>query len=356
MADETAARPMRRAHREIVDRQELRDVIERARVVRVGFTDPEGMAIVPMNYGIEWPADEEGISCTFWLHSASEGRKADAWAKGADVALELDVEHGVTTGDYACAYSYAYESVMAWGRISAVTETAEKRHGLELIMAHMAPGAPVVFSDEAITRVAVWRIDVTRMTGKRREGQALPEDAKHHKDHKDHKAAKKAKKLAKEAAERERKLAKKEARAAEKAERALRKAKKKHAELEAHDERLDEEGRGRELAPEAPVPEAVLKPMAPVSEPVAPASEPATPIPEPAAPASEPVAPASEPAVPISGPAAPKDDEKARKEQAKRVLEGKRCKGCGHHCKLSGPRCGTGKKLRAKYLAKAGLK
>lgn len=356
MADETAARPMRRAHREIVDRQELRDVIERARVVRVGFTDPEGMAIVPMNYGIEWPADEEGISCTFWLHSASEGRKADAWARGADVALELDVEHGVTTGDYACAYSYAYESVMAWGRISAVTETAEKRHGLELIMAHMAPGAPVVFSDEAITRVAVWRIDVTRMTGKRREGQALPEDAKHHKDHKDHKAAKKAKKLAKEAAERERKLAKKEARAAEKAERALRKAKKKHAELEAHDERLDEEGRGRELAPEAPVPEAVLKPMAPVSEPVAPASEPATPIPEPAAPASEPVAPASEPAVPISGPAAPKDDEKARKEQAKRVLEGKRCKGCGHHCKLSGPRCGTGKKLRAKYLAKAGLK
>lgn len=318
MADETAARPMRRAHREIVDRQELRDVIERARVVRVGFTDSEGMAIVPMNYGIEWPADEEGISCTFWLHSANEGRKADAWAKGADVALELDVEHGETTGDYACAYSYAYESIMAWGHVSAVGEAAEKRHGLELIMAHMAPGAPVVFSDEAITRVAVWRIDVTRMTGKRREGQALPEDAKHHKDHK---AAKKAKKLAKEAAEHERKLAKKAAHAAEKAERALRKAKKKHAELEAHDERLDEEGRERELAPEAPGPEAVLKPT-----------------------------------VPISGPAAPKDDKKARKEQAKRVLEGKRCKGCGHHCKLSGPRCGTGKKLRAKYLAKAGLK
>lgn len=335
MADETAARPMRRAHREIVDRQELRDVIERARVVRVGFTDSEGMAIVPMNYGIEWPADEEGISCTFWLHSASEGRKADAWAKGTDVALELDVEHGVTTGDYACAYSYAYESIMAWGHVSAVTEAAEKRHGLELIMAHMAPGAPVAFSDEAIARVAVWRIDVARMTGKRREGQALPEDAKHHKDHKDHKAAKKAKKLAKEAAEHERKLAKKAAHAAEKAERALRKAKKKHAELEARDERLDEEGRERELAPEAPVPEAVLKPTVPVSEPVAPASE---------------------PAVPISGPAAPKDDKKAKKEQAKRVLEGKRCKGCGHHCKLSGPRCGTGKKLRAKYLAKAGLK
>ncbi|MBS6401850.1 MAG: hypothetical protein KH396_07980 [Atopobiaceae bacterium] len=46
---------------------------------------------------------------TFWLHCASEGRKTDAWAADPRVALELDVPAGVVSGDYSCAYSYAYE-------------------------------------------------------------------------------------------------------------------------------------------------------------------------------------------------------------------------------------------------------
>ena len=48
---------------------------------------------------------------TFWLHCASEGRKTDAWAADPRVALELDVPAGVVSGDYSCAYSYAYESI-----------------------------------------------------------------------------------------------------------------------------------------------------------------------------------------------------------------------------------------------------
>lgn len=166
MPDKTDHRPMRRARREITDPTELRDVVARAHVLRVGFVDDEGMAIVPMNFGVEWD-DESGMP-TFWLHSAAEGRRAEAWAEGADVALELDVEHGVTTGDYACAYSFAYRSIMGSGRARRVDGSAEKRRGLERIMDHLAPGAPVAFSPEAIDRVTVWRVDVERFRGKRR--------------------------------------------------------------------------------------------------------------------------------------------------------------------------------------------
>lgn len=71
---------------------------------------------------------------TFRLHCASEGRKTDAWA--AD---------------------------------PRVTDADQKVRGLTAIMAHMAPGAPVEFSPDAVKLVDVWLVDVDHLTGKRRE-------------------------------------------------------------------------------------------------------------------------------------------------------------------------------------------
>ncbi len=164
-------RPMRRNKRELTNAEDLLGVVEKATVVRVGFADEEGVAIFPLSYGFDWDASGEKPALTLWLHGANEGRKADAWLNKMQVAIEIDVEVGVTTGTYSCAYSYAYESLMGDGVIAPVADANEKLHGLTRIMEHMAPGAPVHFSEEGIERVAVWRIDVTRLTGKRREAQ-----------------------------------------------------------------------------------------------------------------------------------------------------------------------------------------
>lgn len=161
-------RAMRRASREVSDLAELRAIVSRASVVRVGSADAEGPFVVPMSFGFELSEKDGAPAWTFWLHSAGEGRKADAWRANPVVALELDVPAGVIEGDFSCAYSYAYESVMAVGTAREVTDAAEKVHGLSLIMGHMAPGAPSRFSDAAVERVSVWRVDVSRLTGKRR--------------------------------------------------------------------------------------------------------------------------------------------------------------------------------------------
>lgn len=166
-------RPMRRARREVTELAELRDIVSRARVLRVASADAEGPFITPLSFGFEVVERLGTPSWTFWVHCASEGRKTDAWAVAPEVALELDIPGGVISGDFACAYSYAYESVMAVARASRVTDPAERRRGLSLIMEHMAPGAPVEFSDEAVGRTDVWRFDVERLTGKRREGEPL---------------------------------------------------------------------------------------------------------------------------------------------------------------------------------------
>ncbi len=160
-------RHMRLRKRELSDSAELRGIIERANVLRVGSSDVEGVFITPLSFGFEW---EDGDWPTFWLHSAFEGRKADAWRANPEVALELDVPLGIIEGDYTCAYSLAYESIMGAGRICLVTDLSDKVHGLEQVMGHMAPDAPrPEFSEAMLARTAVWRIDVTRLTGKRRE-------------------------------------------------------------------------------------------------------------------------------------------------------------------------------------------
>lgn len=168
-------RQMRRAKREVTELAELRAIVDAAQVVRVGSHDEEGIFVTPMSFGYEVAGGEDGEEprWTFWLHCAGEGRKVDAWSADPLVALELDVDGGVISGDYSCAYSYAFASIMASGRAVRVVDADEKVRGLSAIMAHMAAGAPVKFAPEAVEAVDVWHVDVDRLTGKRREGMRL---------------------------------------------------------------------------------------------------------------------------------------------------------------------------------------
>lgn len=166
MAD--VSRPMRRAKREVKDPEELKAILERAQILRIGYTDAEGMAIVPMNYGFDWDTSVADSLPTLWVHCAGDGRKSDAWAANSTVALEVDADLGVLGGDYACAYTLAYESIMAVGTITKAESKEDKIHGLTALMQHAAPSAPVTFSDAAVREVAIWRIDVTGLTGKHR--------------------------------------------------------------------------------------------------------------------------------------------------------------------------------------------
>lgn len=315
-----APRAMRRANRKVTDPADLAGIIGRAHVLHVGFSDAEGLAVVPMNYGFEW-AEGQGLP-TFWLHSAGEGRKADAWASSPEVALELYVEGGVITGDYSCAYSYAYESVMAWGRIRPVTDAAEKLRGLTQVMAHMAPGVPVTFSGEAVARVAVWRIDVERISGKRREAKAprvpgaaataaegevtsvastvpatIPSPTPADGEPKTETKPKKGKKDKRDKHDDKHEKPKKD--------KAKKKGRKDMGLFGAIEARLT--GKKADSADEE------LKRKK-------------------------------------------KADRKALEKAIEEILKGQRCDGCGHHCKLIDPRCSKGKRLRAKRLARAGIR
>lgn len=171
-ATPVAHRPMRQAGRQLRSAGQLHDVVEACQTVRIACVDKEGLFIVPMSFGYDW-ADPEEIDAdeprlALWVHSAGAGRKADAFDREPRVAIEMDVQDGVIAGTYACAYSYAYRSIMGTGTIHRIQGTDAKRYGLTRIMQHLAPEASAGFTDQALARTNIYCIDIDHFTGKQR--------------------------------------------------------------------------------------------------------------------------------------------------------------------------------------------
>ncbi len=167
----TERRPMRLVNREVKSAGQLHDIVEACPTVRLALTDAEGPFIVPMSFGYDWADPEhegEAPRLALWVHCATEGRKAEVFATEPRVAIEMDVQDGVITGTYACAYSYAYRSIMGMGTVHKIQGAEMKRHGLSRIMAHLAPNAEPGFTDQALARCDIYCIDVESFTGKQR--------------------------------------------------------------------------------------------------------------------------------------------------------------------------------------------
>ena len=112
--------------------------------------------------------DADAPRLALWVHSAGVGRKVDAFNREPRVAIEMDVQEGLITGTYACAYSYAYRSIMGTGTIHRIQGIEAKRYGLTRIMQHLAPEASTDFTDQALARANIYCIDIDRFSGKQR--------------------------------------------------------------------------------------------------------------------------------------------------------------------------------------------
>ena len=155
-------RKMRLAKREIQEKKRLMEILEQAKVLRIGTMDQEGIYIVPVNYGYSW---EEGKPLRFYIHSAKEGRKVQAFAAREDVGFELDLEQGVIRGTYTCSYSYAYQSITGTGKIRLLEDMEEKKHGLELS-----------FSPDMLQAVNVYCLETNAFRGKERKPKKSGEE------------------------------------------------------------------------------------------------------------------------------------------------------------------------------------
>lgn len=149
---------MRRKDREVTDILKIEQIINACDCCRLGFSDEDGVYIVPLNFGYE--------NGTFYFHGAYEGRKIDLIRKTVSAGFELDTGHKLNTGESACGFSFGFQSVIGQGSVSIIEDTEEKKEGLRLIMAHYSARDDFAFTDEMAYSVCVFKLQVKTMTCK----------------------------------------------------------------------------------------------------------------------------------------------------------------------------------------------
>lgn len=155
---------MRRKDREVVDRDALLAIIERADACRLGFAVGDLPYIVTLNFGYEW----EGESLRLYFHCAREGRKLDMMRANPRVCFELDVDHELVTGPRPCDYSMRFGSIVGYGELREVPDEAGRREGLDRVMRHCGWVGEAAYDAGALGATAVLALRVDEISGKRK--------------------------------------------------------------------------------------------------------------------------------------------------------------------------------------------
>lgn len=153
---------MRRKDREVTDQKELESIIKSCKVLRVAMIDGEYPYIIPVNFGYEW--QDQFI---FYIHGARSGKKLSVIANNPYVAIEMDSNHALVTGDSRPDhFSYEYRSVIGQGVAELVEDPAEKLHGLQRLMEHQVEGPYSEITEGMIKQTSVVKITLNNVSGK----------------------------------------------------------------------------------------------------------------------------------------------------------------------------------------------
>ena len=148
---------MRRKDREITEFARIIEVMRRCRVCHVAFFDEEYPYVVPLNFGLR----EENGRVELYFHGAVTGHKHDLLQKNGHVAFSMEVAGDIVTGPQvgACESTMEFESVCGTGVMEYVSE--EEKIPVE-------EGDSYHFHEEIVPSLAVLKLSVLSMTGKRR--------------------------------------------------------------------------------------------------------------------------------------------------------------------------------------------
>ena len=117
---------MRRTEKEIQNKEEIIEVIEKGEICRLGLCKNNIPYIVPMNYGYS-------NGCLFF-HSAKAGKKIDFIKNNNQVCFEIEVDTKIAKGTHACDWGMKFKSVIGFGKLKEVIDFSEKKKGLSTIM------------------------------------------------------------------------------------------------------------------------------------------------------------------------------------------------------------------------------
>ena len=158
---------MTKRERQITDITQIRQILEKGKVLHLGLCVNDEPYVVPMNYGYQL----EGEKLVVYLHSAVRGKKLDMIRANPKVFFEISCDIVPFEGVKPCQYGMVYSSVMGRGTAEIVEDVEEKKAAMTILMKTQT-GKDFSFEDRLVSMVAVVRIDVAEYTAKHRP---LPE-------------------------------------------------------------------------------------------------------------------------------------------------------------------------------------
>ena len=147
----------------ITDEQQIRAILDSAKVLRLGLAVDNVPYIYPMNYGYTL----ENGALKLYLHSAVNAHKLELLRKNPNVCFQLDCDCIPFEGKVACQYGLAYSSVSGRARAVLVEDVEEKMEAMSVLMKTQT-GKDFTFNERLVSIVAVIRLDVTEFTAKHR--------------------------------------------------------------------------------------------------------------------------------------------------------------------------------------------
>ena len=152
---------MRLREKEITDRKEIEELLMKQKVCHFAMCDGAFPYVRPTTYGY---ADGH-----LYIHSSKQGRKIEVLKENNRVCFTVDTGHELVQGplDTSCKSTIKFKSVVGTGRAVFVEDPEEKRKAMNAIMAQMFGKADFKYSEEGVRDMAVIRVDIESMTGKK---------------------------------------------------------------------------------------------------------------------------------------------------------------------------------------------
>ncbi len=145
--------------------EDVQSVLRDAQVCRLGLALEGEPYVVPLVFGHQDDA--------VYLHSGLRGRKLEVLRRNDRVCLEFETDVEIVPAAQACRWAVNYRSVIAFGRAAILDDPEEKAHGLNVMMRHYS-GRSWAFSEQALARTTVVRVDVESATYKESKRSAHP--------------------------------------------------------------------------------------------------------------------------------------------------------------------------------------
>ena len=157
-------RGMTRRELEVTDLVEIKEILDKSKIIHVAMVDEGEPYMVALNYGYTM---EDG-KLSFYVHGATKGRKIDVMRANPNVFVEIECDVIPFDGDVPCQYGMAYASVMGKGKAVMLETPEEKMEALSILMKTQT-GKDFTFNEKLVSIVSVIRIDIEEYTAKKRE-------------------------------------------------------------------------------------------------------------------------------------------------------------------------------------------